>query len=294
MCTCFCRTHSLKSIWAFSAWVCVLVWLTRGLPRARRSILNDLLTNRVDYVCMNRRLYMRKFIAASFYCCICVCTHSRTTKRWWWRRQQQRQHSDNRETTTMNAFKREHCLYAGFRPDSVVLCVFLVGLSSSLTCFPNQSRIWNAALRYSFFAALTIFSTGICEHTTHSPSSPVLCVRNLYLRWNLFRYDFSMGFLRYFRCCIFVGTAGANVALSSLSPLLCRLLLYIAQCLLISHLLRSFFFLFCSFPIFTHVLAITLLSLPSHTFYTLASFFFSFRRTIDLNGRTRLEMFTLY
>lgn len=86
------------------------------------------------------------------------------------------------------------------------------------------------------------------------------------------------GFLRYFRCYIFVGTAGANVALSlpSLLPGSSS-----AECCFI--LLNVYWFhifcalvLRCSLPIFTHVLAITFLSLPSHMFYTRSFILFFF------------------
>lgn len=193
---------------------------------------------------------------------------------------QQNDNDDNRETT-MNAFKREHCLYAGFT-ESVILLRFSRSFSSSLTCFPNQSRIWNAAL--------TIFSTGICEHRTLTIVACIVCVRNLYLRWNLFRYDFSMDFFVIFDV---IFSLEQRVLMSlSLSlippaplPNACFILLNV-----------YWFHIFCvlfslssvPFP-FSHTRSCNHSSKSSvaHVLHTRSRcFFFSFRRTIDLNGRT--------
>lgn len=193
---------------------------------------------------------------------------------------QQNDNDDNRETT-MNAFKREHCLYAGFT-ESVILLRFSRSFSSSLTCFPNQSRIWNAAL--------TIFSTGICEHRTLTIVACIVCVRNLYLRWNLFRYDFSMDFFVILDVIFSLEQRVLmSLSLSLIPPAFStECLLYIAQCLLISHLSRSFLLSSVPFP-FSHTRFCNHSSKSSvaHVLHTRSRcFFFSFRRTIDLNGRT--------
>lgn len=95
-------------------------------------------------------------------------------------------------TMTMNGFReREHCLFWAFFFNLLSKHTHTLprSLSSLCLCFGS-----------------TIFSTGICESTT------LHWIRNLFLRWNLFRYDFSMDFIL-FSNVIFVGTAGANVAL---------------------------------------------------------------------------------
>lgn len=133
-------------------------------------------------------------------------------------------------TMTMNVFKREHCLFRLFQ---LVL----------QTCTHSHIHI-------RLVACLPIFSTGICE-TRCALNTQFICSMKFISLW-LFNGFFFLSFFIF--DVIFVGTAGANVAL---------VLLYIAQCLLIPHrsLSLSFVFLFIVTRLFLFV-------------------------AIDLNGRT--------
>lgn len=160
MCTCFCRT-SLKSIQPFSArcaeWVWFgLVWLARALfALVRSTILNDLLTNRVDYICMNRRLYMGKFIV------VLLQTHARI-----------HQNTDD-DDDVVDAHSNESIVYSGFTDSlflrvAVVLFVVVVVVCSSPLVFQTNRT------RYRFdFSPFWLY---LALESVNTPSRPCVCV----------------------------------------------------------------------------------------------------------------------
>lgn len=97
--------------------------------------------------------------------------------------------------------------------ESIVYSVFFNLFFKTLYFSPSQMHIHS----FFFFLSFPSLSYGVLWLSRlylalESVSRCVHWIRNLFLRWNLFRYDFSMDFFLVFNV-IFVGTAGANVVL---------------------------------------------------------------------------------